>query len=299
MDSKISVVVNTLNEEKNIERVISSVKNIADEIVIVDMKSGDRTVEIAEKLGAKVYFHEKTGYVEPARNFAISKATNEWVLVLDADEEISGELAKEIKKITDKPKADYYRIPRKNIIFSKWIKHTSWWPDYQTRFFKKGKVSWNEIIHSVPLTVGKGADIPAEEGLSIIHHNYDSIEDYLERLNRYTSVQSNLIVKDGYEFSWKDILAKPFREFINRYFTGEGYKDGLHGLTLSFLQAFSELVVYIKVWQAQKFKEENVGLTNVISEMSSKEKELHFWQNDALYKETKKLSYKIKKKLGI
>lgn len=299
MDSKISVVINTLNEEKNIERVITSVKNIADEIVVVDMKSSDKTVDIAERLGAKVYPHEKVGYVEPARNFAISKAKNSWVLVLDADEEVSSDLVKEIKKITDKPKADYYRIPRKNIIFGKWIEHTLWWPDYQIRLFKKGKVSWNEIIHSVPLTVGDGADIAADEKFAIIHHNYDSVESYLERLNRYTSVQSNLLVKDGYEFSWKDVLAKPFKEFINRYFTGEGYKDGIHGLALSLLQAFSEAVTYIKVWQAGKFKEEKIGAVDVISEMSAKEKELRFWKNDTLFKETNKLSFRIKRKLGI
>ena len=299
MVSKISVVINTLNEEKNISRAILSVKGFADEVVVVDMKSNDKTCEISEKLGAKIFTHKKTGYVEPARNFAISKATGDWVLILDADEEIPQTLAKKIKDIVKSPKADYFRIPRKNIIFGSWIEHTLWWPDYQIRLFRKGKVTWNELIHTVPITVGSGADIAAEEKYAILHHNYDFTEQYLERLNRYTSVQSNLLVKDGYNFAWTDLIRKPLKEFSNRYFAGEGYKDGVHGLVLSLLQAFSELTVYIKVWQKSGFKEEKAGILEVVSEMKKGEKELHFWQNDSLYKKTGNIKYRIRKKLKI
>lgn len=295
----LSVVINAQNVEADLASAIASVKGIADEVVVVDQGSTDKTAEIAKKLGAKVFSHESVKYVELARNFAISKATNDWVLILDADEEITDSLAKKIKEIIGKPKADYYRIPRKNIIFGKWIEHTLWWPDYQTRLFKKGKITWNETIHSVPMTIGRGVDLPAEEKLSILHHNYDSIEEYLERLNRYTSVQSEFLIGDNYKFSWTDLIGKPFREFINRYFTGEGYKDGVHGLALSLLQAFSELVTYIKVWQKDKFKEESIKLENVISEMKTKEKELHFWQNDALFKETGSFMARVKRKLRV
>lgn len=295
----LSVVINAQNVEADLASAIASIKDLANEIVVVDQGSTDKTAEIAKKLGAKVFSHESVKYVELARNFAISKATNDWILILDADEEITDSLAKKIEEIIKKPKADYYRIPRKNIIFGKWIEHTLWWPDYQTRLFKKGKITWNETIHSVPMTIGKGMDLPAEEKLSILHHNYDSIEEYLERLNRYTSVQSEFLIKDNYKFSWTDLISKPFREFINRYFTGEGYKDGVHGLALSLLQAFSELVTYIKVWQRDKFKEENVNSLDVISEMKDKEKELHFWQNDALFKETGSFMARVKRKLRV
>jgi len=299
MASRISVVINTLNEEKNLSRAIASVKSFADEIIVCDMQSEDKTGEIARGLGAKVFTHEKTGYVEPARNFAISKAAGEWILILDADEEIPQSLARKIKDIIKTPKADYFRIPRKNIIFGKWIEHTLWWPDYQTRLFKKGKVTWNELIHSVPLTVGDGADIAPKEDLAILHHNYNFIEEYLERLNRYTSVQSGFLVKDGYKFSWTDLVRKPLKEFINRYFTGEGYKDGVHGLALSLLQAFSELIVYIKTWQKGGFKEETTNISDVVSEMNNREKELHFWQNSSLYKDTGNIIYKVRGKLKI
>jgi (heptosyl)LPS beta-1,4-glucosyltransferase len=299
MASKISVVINTLNEEKNIPRAIGSVKNFADEIIIVDMESEDKTAEIARSLGAKVFTHQKVGYVEPARNFAISKASNPWIFILDADEEVPGTLAQKISKILKEPKADYFRIPRKNIIFGKWMKYSRWWPDYNIRLFKKGAVSWNEIIHTVPMTQGVGGEIEDKEEFAIIHHNYDSIEQYLERMNRYSSQYAILRVKEGYKFSWKDIILKPSNEFLSRYFFGEGYKDGLHGLALSLLQAFSELTVYLKIWQKEKFVDSNPKLSEVVAVFRDEEKDLHYWESDASFKESGSLTSRIRRKLKI
>jgi (heptosyl)LPS beta-1,4-glucosyltransferase len=282
--NKVSVVINTLNEEKNLPRAIASVKTFADEVIVCDMESGDKTVEIAKSLGAKVFVHKKTGYVEPARNFAISKASNPWVLVLDADEEITDALAREINNILKNPKADYFRIPRKNMIFGKWMKHSRWWPDYNIRLFKKSFVSWNEVIHAVPITQGAGAEIKEKEEFAIIHHNYDSVEQYIRRMNRYSTQYAVLKVKEGYKFSWKDIIFKPTNEFLSRYFFGEGYKDGLHGLALSLLQAFSELTVYLKIWQKEKFVDQNPGLSEVVTAIRDAEKDLHYWESDALFK---------------
>jgi (heptosyl)LPS beta-1,4-glucosyltransferase len=295
----ISVVINTLNEEKNLPQAIASVKGLADEIVVCDMESADKTREVAKSLGAKVFTHKKTGYVEPARNFAISKAKNSWILVLDADEVIPEKLAMEITKILKSPKADYFRIPRKNIIFGKWMKHSRWWPDYNIRLFKKNFVSWNEVIHAVPMTQGVGADIEEKEELGIIHNNYDSVEQYLERMNRYTSEYAILKIKGGYKFSWKDIISKPKNEFLSRYFFGEGYKDGLHGLALSLFQAFSELTVYLKIWQKEKFIDQNPELDEVVSVIRDAEKDLHYWESDALFKESGSLSDRIRRKLKI
>ena len=295
----ISVVINTLNEEANLPRAIASVKSFADEIVVVDMESTDKTVEIAKSLGAKVFTHKKTGYVEPARNFAVSKTGSPWVFILDADEEVPQGLALHIQKILKNPKADYFRIPRKNIIFGHWMKHSRWWPDYNIRLFKKGSVSWNEIIHAVPMTQGVGSEIEAKEAHAIIHHNYDSIEQYIERMNRYTSQHAKLKVKEGYKFSWKDIIVKPSNEFLSRYFFGEGYKDGLHGLTLSLLQAFSELTVYLKIWQSEKFTEQNPAITQITSLINEEEKELHYWQADAMVKNGGGFLQKIRRKLKV
>ena len=296
---KVTVVINTLNEETSLPQTITSVKGFADEIIVIDMESEDKTVEVAKSMGAKVFSHKKAGYVEPARNFAISKANNPWVMVLDADEEVPEKLAGQINRILKDPKADYYRIPRKNIIFGKWMKHSRWWPDYNIRLFKKGSVSWNEVIHTVPMTQGVGGDIEAKEEFAIIHHNYDSVEQYLERMNRYSSLHATLLVKGGYKFSWKDVIFKPSNEFLSRYFFGEGYKDGLHGLALSFLQAFSELAVYLKIWQKEKFADQNPKLGEILSLFRDEEKDLHFWESDASYKESGSLTSRIRRKLKI
>ena len=283
--TKLSVVINTLNEEKNLPRALGSVKSLVDEIIVVDMSSDDRTREIAKKFSAKVFGYPRTNYVEPARNFAISKASGDWVLILDADEEISGGLVKKITETIKSPKADFFRIPRKNIIFGKWVKHSRWWPDYNIRLFKKGSVTWNEVIHSVPMTAGIGADFPEQEECALIHHHYESIGQYVERLNRYTSIQAKERIKEGYVFHWTDIVQKPASEFFSRYFAAEGYKDGLHGLALALLQSFSELVLILKVWEQEKFKEQNIGLPEISKSLNEFQSDLNYWKADSLLKQ--------------
>src|SRR3990170_3911426 len=204
--NKISAVINTLNEEKNLSRAMESVK-WADEIVVCDMYSEDKTVEVAKKLGAKIVRHKRINYVEPARNFVISKASGPWILVLDADEEIPDSLAKRLQEFAkSKIKSDFVEIPRKNIIFNKWMKASMWWPDYQVRFFKKGSVVWGDKIHSKPDTRGQGLQLPAEEKWAITHQNYQTIGQFIERMNRYTSIEAEELTKEGYKFDWQDLL---------------------------------------------------------------------------------------------
>lgn len=275
--AEISVVINTLNEEKNLPRAIASIKDLASEIVVVDMESDDQTVEVAKKLGAKVFTHKRVGFVEPARNFAIQKAKGPWIFLIDADEEAPKNLVKKIKEIVRKPKADYFRLPRKNIIFGKWMEHTRWWPDYNIRFFKKGYVSWGETIHSIPFTKGVGVDIDPKPELAILHHNYESISQYLERMLRYTEIESRELMKNGYVFSWRDLIRKPLGEFLGRYFAGQGYKDGVHGLGLSLLQAFSELTLYLRVWEAQGFSDQKIPKGEISMEVRKSAKDLNWW----------------------
>lgn len=299
MTAKLSVVLNALNEAKSLPRAISSVKNLADEIIVVDMESDDDSAKVAKKLGAKVYTHKRLSYVEPARNFAVSKAGFEWVLVMDVDEEIPSTLANKIKELINDGAADYFRIPRKNMIFGHYMEHAHWWPDYNIRLFKKGSVTWSDVIHAVPNTSGKGMDLEAKEEFAIIHHHYDSVEKYIEHMQRYTSVQAELKVKSGYKFTWRDMLTRPTNEFLSRYFGDEGYKDGPFGLALSLLQGFSELVYYLKIWQTEKFADQNIDLREVIGEMREKEKDLHYWQGDSMYKQSGKIKDRVIRKLRI
>lgn len=295
----ISVVINTRNEEENIERAIASVKAFADEIIVVDMESTDKTKALAKKLGAQVFNHELTNYVEPARNFAISKAKSDWILILDADEEIPKKLASEIKKISQSPETTFARIARKNLIFGDWVKHARWWPDYNIRFFKKGSVSWDNEIHSIPVTMGEGVNIDAEEDLAIVHHHYQSVEQYLERMNRYTTIQAQHLYDKRVSFNPAHFISRPAGEFMSRYFAGEGYKDGLHGLTLSLLQAFSETVLMIKLWQLHKFKKENIPVETIIGAIKNTQKEMNYWTADTRVKEGASIHERVKRKLKL
>lgn len=277
MARKISAVINTFNEAKNIKRAIGSL-SFADEVIVCDMYSDDETAKIAKSLGAKVFFHKRTGFVEPARNFAISKASHEWILILDADEEISADLARRLKAFAQKPiESSSVEIPRKNIIFGKWMKASMWWPDYHIRFFKKGEVIWKDAIHSKPEIKGQTLTLPLDETLAIVHYNYESVSQFLLRMDRYTTIQAEELIKTGYKFDWKDLIYRPLGEFLSRYFASKGFLDGLHGLSLSFLQAFSFLILYLKIWEAEKFKEREIKLGE-LKELSKKASgEINYW----------------------
>lgn len=277
MNNKISVVINTFNEEHVLERAIKSVF-WADEILVCDMHSDDNSAVLAKKLGAKVILHKKVNFVEPARNFAISKTENEWVLILDPDEEVPDGLEGKLREIINgEGVTTYVEIPRKNIIFGKWVKASQWWPDYNIRFLKKGSVNWNNKIHRPPKTEGQGIKLRSEERWAIIHHHYESVSQFLKRMDRYTDIQAKELRDDGYEFDFKDLVRKPLGEFLGRYFANRGFEDGLHGLALSFLQAFSFLVVYLKVWENNEFKDQDIKY-DVVKELSYESgKEIDHW----------------------
>ncbi len=282
MVSQISVVINTLNEEKNIKKVIESL-NWAGEVVVVDDGSTDGTYEIISELkkrtpNLKIFKHQGAGYVEPARNYAISKAANKWILILDADELLPESLVKRLTEIVSETKQiDFVRIPRKNLIFGHWMQASMWWPDYNIRFFKKGKVKWLNKIHRQPETSGEGLDLPAEEKYAISHQNYVTISQFLTRMDRYTTIQAGELKQEGYNFEWKDLFEKPLNEFLSRFFANGGYKDGIHGLALSLLQALSFLVVYLKLWEMDKFKEEDINLVDLEDQKNRSAEALNYW----------------------
>jgi len=277
--TKISVVINTRNEEKNLPGCLTAVQKTVDEIVICDMESTDNTKKIAKEFNARIFSHKNVNYVEPARNFAIDKAKGNWILLLDADEIIDQELLQKLINFAESKSYDFVRIPRKNIIFGKWIKYTGWWPDYQIRFFRKSTVTWGDEIHSIPLTKGKGFDLPAEEKNALMHHIYQSTTQFIERLNRYTTAEAQEIVKEEANFEWQNIIRKPSQEFLSRFFMREGYKDGVHGLILSLLQAFSMLTVQVKVWEMHKFPEvSSKNFLDLVAKEERKErKDFVYW----------------------
>lgn len=299
----LSVVIVAWNEEKNLPRVVASVKDLADEIVVVvDESSVDNTSQVAKKLGCKVFPHRHTGIVEPVRNFAVSKAKHEWILLLDADEEVTQELGARIQEIVKSNSCDYVRIPRKNIIFGKWINSDHWWPDYVYRLFKKDALKWDDAIHSLPFTKGTGFDLPAAEEHALTHHHYNSVFEYVDKINRYTDYQKSVVLAKGYRFASSDLITKPMDEFIRQFFARRGYRDGLHGLALSLLQAFSELVLYLKLWQDGGFLPEPVDPSQPKNNLLAKTRDYRWWEYEAQIRQAgwfKRLRLRLLRKLSL
>lgn len=253
----LSVVINTYNEEKNIQDCIKSVKDIAGEIVVVDMKSEDKTAVLAKGFGAKVYSIRQYGYVEPARNFAISKATGDWILILDADERVTRSLLKKIRLIIDKDECDIVQIPRKNIIFNKWIKHTFWWPDYQMRLFKKGKVKWSDAIHTQPEILGKVLALEPQKDNAIEHRNIkwyknaDGLFDMIKTYAKLTDFKTSILNKS--DLSPTDLFNYMTGEFKFRFIQNDGFLDNMHGFILSKFMEFYRFAEIVYFWEKKGY----------------------------------------------
>jgi (heptosyl)LPS beta-1,4-glucosyltransferase len=245
----ISAVINIHNEANTLEKCLRSLQGFADEIIIIDMMSTDGGADIAKNFKAKVIPHRFVKYVEPVRNFALSKTSGKWVLILDPDEYLNTTLKKELLRITKRKDVDFVRIPRKNLVFGRWLRHSNMWPDYLIRFFKKGHVTWKKEIHSQPTTKGHGLNLLDSEKLAIRHQNYPSTISFLQRAIRYSGVQADELIASDYKLKTSDFLLKPIQEFNSRFFRGEGFKDGLHGLIFCLLQSFAICLIYIRLWE--------------------------------------------------
>lgn len=260
MTNNISVVINTLNESNNIRNCLESVK-WANEIIIVDMYSDDNTVSIAKEYTSKIFFHEKMGYVEPARKFAISKASNEWILLLDADELITQVLAEKLNDIIKENKCDAIWLPRENYFFGEKIKYTGWGAveDKQLRFFKKNTISHSDKIHE-RAEIDHDAKVYEilDPKFSIVHFNYIDIEQFIDKLNRYTTIEAKYKFSNKENTTILNSICLSCYEFIKRFFIKKGYKDGRIGLYLSLLMFFYRLTTGIKLQLMLKFNSDNV-----------------------------------------
>lgn len=255
MHPRISVVINTRNEEGNLPYALRSVRSWVDEIVVVDMASTDDTEEIARAFGAKVFAVEPTGFVEPARAFAVAQATGDWVLVLDADEVIPEPLSRRLRAIASDGAADVVAISRKTFMFGAALEASGWSMarDVQRRFFRNGALEWSARIHSLP-TPTAGAVVtklePGRDGdLAIWHFSYLDFEDFVERLNRYTSIEARQARARGEKPSEVRGFALAIREIGWRYGLSQGFRDGWRGLYLSLLMVFYRLLTSAKLRQ--------------------------------------------------
>jgi glycosyltransferase involved in cell wall biosynthesis len=246
---RISVVVNTLNEERNLPFCLRSVRPWADEIVVCDMHSDDRTAAIACELGARVVTHERTGFVEPARAFAVAQAGGDWILVLDADEMVPEPLSRRLRELAAAGQADVVRLPRLNYHLGAPLGHTSWGPhqDLQQRFFRKGALAFSPEIHSHPVPSGRRLDLPYRDREVIVHFNYFDCAHLIEKLNVYTSIEARQARARGRGHSFGRAMWSAGREFLVRYVYRQGFRDGWRGFYLSLFMVFYRLATHAKL----------------------------------------------------
>lgn len=294
----ISALIHTKNSAATLEKALKSVA-FADEVVVIDMGSNDDTLKIARQHKAKIALFEDVGYVEPARNFAFTQASHEWLLVLDADEEVPKSLQQTLIDISLQPSDTVaYYIPRKNLIFNSWVQHTGWWPDYQLRFFKKGSVSWPKKIHAQPDIKGQTAHLEATADNAILHHNYPTVAGFIDRLNRYTSFEA----KDRQlteKSTSSQLLNTFFEEFISRYFAQQGFQDGPHGMSLSLLQGMYMMTMQLKAWEKSGFETSKENPEKAFAAIRQIQKQLNYWMAQIHVEETTGLEqvwWKIRRK---
>lgn len=251
----LSVVIITHNEEANIARTLESVKALVaegkGEIIVVDSGSTDRTVEIAKSYGAKVFIEEWKGYAAQ-KNSAIDKATGDWILSLDADEEISLGLANEIAKTlaNKNPGEEGYWLHRKNHFLGRWIRHGGFWPDPKLRLFRRGAGQFEDrAVHEDIQLRGRVGTL----GNALIHHSYPTLSDYIDHMNRYSSLGAEMVVAKGkVGFSVINIVLRPLFTFIYNYFFRLGFRDGREGLLLHLYHAVYVSWKYAKAWELSR-----------------------------------------------
>lgn len=248
---KLSIAMITMNEEKNLERTLKSVQSFADEIVIVDSGSTDRTEEIAKKYGAKFFVESWKGY-GLQRNSAIDKACGEWILNIDADEEISPQLQKKIIQIKNSnDDKSVYTINFTSVCFNKKIKYGGWSNSYHIRLFKKGAGRFNEnTVHESFETSEKIHTIKED----IYHHSYSSLGDYFTKFNRYTTEGAIEYYKRGKKCNLFQLVVNPIFKFIRMYLIRLGFLDGKEGVLLACTSSLYTMVKYYKLYEIYKNK---------------------------------------------
>jgi glycosyltransferase involved in cell wall biosynthesis len=281
----LSVVIITHNEEANLARTLESVRPlVADdkgEIIIVDSGSTDRTVEIAKSFGAKVLVEEWKGYAAQ-KNSAIDKATGEWILSLDADEEVDAKLVEEITWLMhailvwkaggmpvdndptsreirnrgsryglDENDLNGFLLPRKNFFLGRWIKHGGFWPDAKLRLFRRGQGRFqDQFVHETVRV--EGAKGHMRRG-ALLHHSYPTLTEYIDHMNRYSSLGAEMAVAKGpHGFSVINIVVRPAATFIYNYFFRLGFLDGREGLLLHLYHAVYVSWKYAKAWELSR-----------------------------------------------
>lgn len=241
---KISAVIITFNEEDRLPDALASLQGVADEIVVVDSYSTDRTPEIARQAGAVFYQNHFEDYGQQ-KNFALQKAGHDWILNLDADERVSPELKKTVMELKEKQPPENvaaFAMKRKAFYLGRWIRHSGWYPDRKIRLFKKSAATWQGRIHERLQVSG---DVVPLSG-AILHYTYRDISDHVRRLNRYSAFQAEEIIRQKKKCLYLRLLILPPVTFFRHYVWRLGFHDGFAGLVIATVSSWGTAMKYFK-----------------------------------------------------
>jgi glycosyltransferase involved in cell wall biosynthesis len=243
---QISVVIIARNEEKNIGRCLDSVQGIADEIVVVDSGSTDRTVEICKAKGAIVHFHEFEGHIEQ-KNYAITKAKYPHILSLDADEALDENLKRSIADIKNNWTKDGYYMNRLTNYCGHWVKHCNWYPDKKLRLWDSRKGKWGGLNPHDKFEMHEGDKVTGYLKGDILHYSYYSVEDHYKQVEYFTTIASNAYFEKGKRSNIFKMIANPAAKFIDHYILHLGFLDGWAGYSISRISAYATYLKYKKL----------------------------------------------------
>jgi glycosyltransferase involved in cell wall biosynthesis len=239
---KISATIITFNEERNLPRALESLR-CCDEIVVVDSGSTDRTVEIAEKLGARVLEANWRGYAGQ-KNYASDEAVHDWVLSIDADEALSEDLEAEIWQLKKNgPVYDAYTVPRLAQYLGKWILHSGWHPDRKMRLFDRRKARWQgEFVHESVVSTGRVGELQG----NLLHYTCGSLTEHLKTMDRYTTLAAEELVAHKTRIGYGKLLLDPPWTFFRTYVLQRGFLDGMEGLTIAYMASLYNFLKFAK-----------------------------------------------------
>ncbi|MBK8581895.1 MAG: glycosyltransferase family 2 protein [Flavobacteriales bacterium] len=245
---ELSVVIITFNEERNIARCLTSIKEIADDIVVVDSFSTDTTEKIVREHGARFVQHAFAGHIEQ-KNWAITQAQFPWVLSLDADEALDATLLNAIKEVkAGKAVADGFTMARLTNYCGTWVKHGGWYPDIKLRLWDSRKGRWGGTNPHDRYELEPGSRVEKLQG-DLLHYSYNSVADHLRQVNYFTDISSRALYAQGKRASWTKLLVSPVAKFIGDYIFRGGFLDGYHGFVIARISAQATFLKYAKLKQ--------------------------------------------------
>lgn len=250
---KLSAAVICFNEEDKIAACLNSLSEVADEIIVVDSYSTDKTKSICLSHDVTFIENKFEGHIEQ-KNFALSKCSGEYILSLDADEVLSRELINSIKKAKEKFTKDGYRFHRLTGYAGKWIRHSGWYPDTKLRLVKKDSAKWNGVNPHDILELSSGEKGNLLKG-DLLHYSYDSISDHIEQTNKFTTIAAKQAFAAGQKSSQFKIVTRPFLKFLKDYILKRGFLDGRYGFVVCYINALSAFLKYSKIKELQEGKE--------------------------------------------